>query len=124
MELTALVRNRSRHLSPKITRTLRRLIIANETEAQITRIQHISQHISTAASRFWPVDRGRYIEHLGIRIRIPASRVGDEVGLICLCEGAETGDDGERRTVPEGCQVNVEVGECGQEICSVEAGRD
>lgn len=48
----------------------------------------------------------------------------DEVGLVGLREATEARDERVGFVVAEKRKVDVEVVECGQQVCRVEAGRD
>ncbi len=83
---------RRKHV-PKPTHTLPRLRITNNTKPQTPRIQH-PHNLIPATHRLLPPNRRRYVNRIRVGIRIATARVRDEIGLICLGEGAEAGDYG------------------------------
>ena len=119
--ITPQIRNRRSNLHPEIAHAFPGLLIRFKHEAYVCRVQHTRQRIPRV-SRLGPGDRWRDVDGFLIRVRVSGSGVGDKVGLICLGEGAEAGDQRGGGPVRQSSEVEVEIVERGQEVGGVQAG--
>ena len=115
-------RDRRRKINPELAIARGVLVVVDQAEAGLPRLQHIAHLLPGAHTHRRPVDRAGARVRRPVRVRVAGTDERGQVALVAVCEGGEAGqDDGEQGA--QGVALEVGVPEGREQVRRVPARR-